>query len=92
MSPPTLHPLQLHPEGNELLHPNSAFENMKPSLTRVHLPGNWQAFSDSTSVEYCNLSQDPNGMHQITCSIVVTEDLMWSVYYMYVCGVKVSTT
>ena len=53
-----LHPLKVHPEG---IHLNSVFENMKASLATVCLLVT--GISGSTSVEYCKVSQGPNGMH-----------------------------
>ena len=74
-----------HPEGNELQHPNCVFSNLKPDLTRIHLPPQWQIFSDSTSVEYCQLKKNSSDTHEVMRSLSI---LSWSVH---VWGERVSS-
>ncbi len=74
-----LRPVQLTAETSERHHPNCAFVNLKRDLTDIHTPDHWKLFSDSTTVEYCQLKRDPSGVCHVATSVVVNADLSWSV-------------
>ena len=71
--------------------PNDTYEILKPCLSAVPLPTQWQVFSDSNSIEYCQLMNDLSlsGMCYVSKSIAIRTDLSWSILVQ---GQKVPTT
>ena len=66
-------------KNDERLRQQSLKEKNDPALGNVALPSNWHAYINSSDVEYCQLTNDPDGMPEVTKRVRVYTNCSWSV-------------